>query len=340
MIERFPYLQCSHFRHALDNAPRLWGGGWEGFQAFLEQEHHPYPALAQADPKKALPAFSPARFLEGTTRARDHVRCISMIVGDFDNAREVETGEFHLDREGCPTNRPILRKVCIENPVTPHEVLASMARAGVTSRLYTTWSHTPAWPRFRMVIPLEAPIPPEVLEFVVEYAFQELGLSAARRGVDEPVLGDTARIHFLPALPPSGILEHWSSPGGPLVVDMEKLARIRVKPPQEALWQKKIRARRALDGRWDSRTPYDLKTLDLAGLLSLRGIQVGAPRPFGPSIKWRTHCPWAHEHSHGLDDDAGVIFHREGSYPVWHCSHSHHLHLGLRDILEWIGGIL
>ena len=91
---------------------------------------------------------------------------------------------------------------------------------------------------------------------------------------------------------------------------------------------------RASDG-----TPLDLATLDAVRLLEALGCRVGPARSHGAGVKHRTTCPWAAEHSGGLDDDAAVLFMEPGRWPVWRCAHSGHVCLGLRDLLEGAGVI-
>jgi hypothetical protein len=226
----------------------------------------------------------------------------------------------------------------VPSPVLPHDLLEAFRLHGTSAYLYTTWSHASHWPRFRFVVPMAYAVPPDLWPEATEWALAHLGLERFRHGLDLPVLRDTARIHFLPGSP-LGEVQRWIFDGQALSIPLEGLNRAQPAPTPWAPWQKQILARRACDRRWEHRWGVDLRTLDLAGLLASRGVTVGEARPYGAGLKWRCHCPWASEHSHGMDDDAAVIFHETGRYPLWRCAHSHHSHMGLTDILEWAGGV-
>jgi len=113
--------------------------------------------------------------------------------------------------------------------------------------------------------------------------------------------------------------------------ELDRLRAIECLPTPEKLleWAKRFRAS---DGN-----PLDLRTLDAMRLLESINCRVGPGRPWGSGMKHRTSCPWFEEHSHQANDDSGVLFMEPGRWPAWHCSHSHHSHLGLADLLEAAG---
>lgn len=84
--------------------------------------------------------------------------------------------------------------------------------------------------------------------------------------------------------------------------------------------------------------PVDFNFIDLISLLATRGIRVGGARNYKGGARWRCSCPWAQEHSGGIDDDSAVVIQTPGNWPSFHCSHSHHSHLGLKDVIEFIWG--
>lgn len=330
-------IKCSFFKSAVDPWPEAWEDAWEALKCLLDLDWVPGWPLDTPDPKKSLPALSGASFHPNCRRGRANVAGIQVLLVDFDNAVEVPTGESHRTKEGRVTDRPIFRKECLPDPVSPAEVVDVLVEAGVVAYLYSTWSHSPAWPRFRLVVPLNHPIVPDLWPAASEWALDHLGIGKFRRGIDLPVLRDTARIHFLPAAN-QGDVQRWGVEGRVLSIPPGELVGMSVARTELSLWQRRILARRALDGRWERRYTFDLRTLDLASLLASRGIVVGPPLPYGGGLKWRCHCPWALEHTHALDDDSAVVIHEAGRLPVWRCAHSHHAHLGLRDILEWAEG--
>lgn len=331
-------VSCSFFRAANDNLPKPWHGPWGGLVNLLEGTYQPRPHEAGSDPKRALPALSGATFLVGLPRRRAHVTGVQLLCLDVDNSQEIETGAFHRDRDGLPTNRPIMRKVCLQDPLLPEQAFARVTEQAVEAYLYTTWSHRPEWPRFRLILPLAAPIEPDLWPQATEWALRHLGLGAFRRSIDLPALGDVARLYFLPACPPGGRILRNRAVGALMDVPRRNLEAVPVPSPALAPWQLRTIELRARDRGWKDRYRCDLRTLNLAGLLQSRGLEVGAARPYGVATKWRTHCPWAHEHTQAVDDDSGVIIHEPGRLPVWRCAHAHHAHLNFRDVLEWAGG--
>jgi hypothetical protein len=113
--------------------------------------------------------------------------------------------------------------------------------------------------------------------------------------------------------------------------------------PHQAAMLAERQAARAAGERWFQPyrvggRPVDFQTLDLASILQARGVKVGHPRPFKDGTKRRAHCPWAGEHSRGVDDDSVVLIQTPGSWPSFKCSHSGHAHLGLQDLIEWAWG--
>ena len=193
-------LQCSFFNGARDNEPRPFTGTWSQLRECLEVTNHPRRGTEGDEAKKSLPAISGTRFKAGTTRGRENALELGLLLFDFDNSEEEPTGEFWPDpRTGEPSNRPKLRKVMIPEPVTFDEVQEALWDAKVDSYTWSTWSNRPEWPKFRVVVPLAQPVPAELWEAATEWALERLGFNAFRRGIDLPVLRDTARLNFLPA---------------------------------------------------------------------------------------------------------------------------------------------
>jgi hypothetical protein len=191
----------SCFKNARSNFPEPMELSWPEFVEFMSHPHTPTPVPKGDDPKKGMPAFSPAIFRPGSTRAVQNVIELSLLVLDMDNSTSMTTKIPILDAEGAPTGRYKMRKHCIPNPVLLDEVHSVLLDKKVDHFLHPTWSDTPDWPHFRVIVPLSRPFPPELWETVTAWAIPNLGLSQVMRGVDQPVLKDTARIYFLPGGP-------------------------------------------------------------------------------------------------------------------------------------------
>ena len=302
------------------------------------------------NPKKGLPGICGATFEEGTTRAQANVTSLQLVLLDVDNAEEYLTGELH------PSGRPVIGKRPIGAPALLGPICDELARLQIAAYAWSTWSSTPAWPRFRLVIPLAAAVPADVWGQLGDWAIGVSGLSRWRAGLDLPVLRDIARLNFLPAQCPGGPPVERRQVLAPLLIPPPTPELARFPPPQPVMapWQKEALERRqaARNGSptgalgrhsWAKRfcgadgRPLDLKELNAVRLLEALGCEVGPARPMGGATKHRTTCPWPSEHTHGLDDDSAVLIMEAGKWPSWKCLHSHHAHLGLFDLMEAAG---
>jgi len=191
----------SFFSSARDNRPKQKEMPWPEFKAFVLEPRAPLPVPEGDDPKKGLPAISPAIFRPGANRSARYVTALSFIAFDFDNAESVPTGEALLDDYGAPTGRAKHKKVRIADPVSMEEVSTQLTQHGVDHIVHPSWSDTHDWPHFHAIVPLAKPVRPDQWKEIVSWTVDHLGLRPAFRGVDLPVLNDVARIYFLPGGP-------------------------------------------------------------------------------------------------------------------------------------------
>ncbi|MDP2876505.1 MAG: hypothetical protein Q8O00_10005 [Holophaga sp.] len=342
-------LRCSFFPTALDTHPHTWSGTWPALCRGFANDRMPAPHPADADPKRYLPAICGATFTPGSTRAGANVVSIQLASVDIDNGEETPdpSGRKH------PSGRPMLLKRVINSPATIGLICDELLRRRIAGYAWETWSSTREWPRLRLVLPLNAPILPDLWGTCTEWILETTGLNRWRMALDLPVLRDTARLHFLPARRPGApSVERREIPGDILEPPTSE-ELVLLEPPKTTLhpWQMNALALhgstchptesgkagwakrfRASDGN-----PLDLRTLDAVRLLESINCRVGPGRPWGSGMKHRTSCPWFEEHSHQTNDDSGVLFKELGRWPAWHCSHSHHSHLGLADLMEAAG---
>jgi P4 family phage/plasmid primase-like protien len=276
--------------------------------------------------KRGMPAFSGASFRENAARGKEFVETIQVLCFDFDNSvEEPIPGEFFDPGK----TRPKLRKVPSALIADPEEVCRHLQSMGVTFRAYTTWSCTPDWPKFRVVIPLYVALTPDLWESATEWALNELKLNTWRESVDLPVLRDTARINFLPG--PGA--RFWSGDGGFFEVEVMELDRQEVPAIARTNWAKP-KSLSPADADWEA-FGIDLRTLDLVGLMKDMGCNFGKARQTEDGKKMRCTGPWGVEHSGGPDGDDAVVFVQGGMrWPSFSCSHSRHAHLNLLDVLE------
>ncbi len=320
---------------ARDNQPIRTMGTWDDLaKVFLTVLPKPRKKdLAEA--KKAVPAFSGSIFFEGRTRSQENAESIYLLVFDFDNCiEEPIPGEFH------PSGRPKTRKVPIKRPAQAEDVVEKLKARGYDAAVYTTWSHSEALSKFRVVIPLQAPISPAYWVQATEWAMEHLGFGEFRdaRAIDIPVLRDVARLNFLPCAPDPSKVQTWVLQGRHLTIPEAALPTLEVKELPKPVWQASRPTKDERSGReWWKSYRIDFKTLNLEDLMRSMGVKVGGAQPWNGGFKWRCHCPWSSEHTHGLDDDCCVIIQTHGHWPSFKCAHSHHAGLGLRELCEQAG---
>ena len=117
-----------------------------------------------SDDKRPLPLWSPATYKPGAKRGLANVQSVTAVVLDFD--------------DGTP-----IAKV--------HEAWADWPHV-----IHTSWSHTPWVPKFRLVVPLETPRPPEEWPRIWHWA--------NNRTPSDIACKDASRAYFLPAIREAG----------------------------------------------------------------------------------------------------------------------------------------
>jgi hypothetical protein len=340
-------LRCSFFEHARDNMGRPFVGDVPALRGVLRKTYTPRPGNTGGTLKQSMPALNAAFYGAGQPRSVDTVLGVSLLILDFDNSRPEPTGEFWPNpRTGEPSNRPKTVKVCIDEPVTMAEVVAQLRRMGLAFIAWSTWSSTPEWPKFRVVVFLAHAVPGHLWERASEWAVSHLGLEPFRRGLDLPVLHNPAALAFLPGSPDPASIQRAEGEGDLLSIPLEGLPL--VAPPVLEPWEAAIvverQAQKDRGEHWFQAyrvngNPVDFQTLDLVALLKARGIKIGRSKPFKVTgTKTRCHCPWASAHSHDRDGDDAVVIHTPGTWPSFRCEHSGCRTLGLRDVIEWAWG--
>ncbi len=124
---------------------------------------------------KEGPLFSPALYHPRKQRKAENVEAVSCLVFDFDGDAD------------------------------PLEITRQLDEQGLCYTIYTTWSHTRAAPKFRIVIPLAAPVAGEQWQSFYRRAAIHYG-----QGKADPKCKDASRIFYLPACPPEHENEAWS----------------------------------------------------------------------------------------------------------------------------------
>jgi hypothetical protein len=321
---------------AEDNSPDRHNGTWEELSGLLSTVNTPAKMQDLTAAKKLVPAFSETTFLDGTTRAKDNAETINLLVFDFDNMREVPIpGEFHK------SGRPKTKKIPIENPAKPEEVVEKLKAHGLDAVVYTTWSSSASLVKFRVVVPLLAPVPALLWTPASEWAMDTLGFGEWRdsQAIDLPVLRDIARLNFLPCAPDPTSVRVWKLEGNHLSIPADVLPAYKVREVVKAEWQKPREKRDTPTGRdWWAEYKIDFSTLDLEGLLRAMGVHVGRSQPWKGGAKFRCHCLWPGEHSKEVDKDDAAFIQIPGEWPSFWCEHSCHRGvIGLREVCEAAG---
>ena len=328
-------LAWSQFDHARDNDPDRHNGTWDELAKLLTTVNNPSRKKDPSEAKKACPAFSGTAFFSGTLRGRENAEGIHLLIFDFDNTLEIPIpGEFH------PSGRPKTQKIPIKNPAQPEDVVERLKALGYAAVVYTTWSSSPQLVKFRVVIPLQATISPAYWTQATEWAMEALEFHPWRdsQAIDIPVLRDTARLNFLPSAPDPSTVRVWELKGKHFTIPEAALPAYEIHELPKPAWQSPRPKKDVRSGRdWWTSYRIDFKTLNLEGLLKAMGVKVGKSQPWNNGFKHRCHCPWASEHTHGIDDDCAVIIATNGEWPSFKCQHSGHSLLGLREICETAG---
>lgn len=148
-------MRLSRFNSERDNTPQAWDTDWPGLCLELGKFR---------DGKKSGPAWSPAAYPPGVSRANDSVETVSCLVLDFDSGERWDG------------------------------FLADWTARGLAFAWHTTARHAPDAPRWRAVLPLAVPVPAAEWPAVCRSLTAALGHGAAE------IHDDAARLYYLPTL--------------------------------------------------------------------------------------------------------------------------------------------
>jgi len=187
-----------HYTGLHDNAPKLELNTWGALIPVLTA-HRLYAS------KVAAPLIS---FVDiKGQRKGANVQAMTAIMIDVDNAvtqtQKDANGRELLDAAGRPTKVKVQRA----DPLSLEDARALFSE--YEHVVYTTFSHTPDWHRFRVVILLPAPCPaadwPMVWAAVVQHTGSRVDL----------VCGDLSRMYFVPSCAPGARDDavSWHNPG-------------------------------------------------------------------------------------------------------------------------------
>ena len=304
------------------------GNCWDDFCHRVTTVQHLSPKLPRSEAKRQLPAVMPAVFPSGVTmRDSSRISYFDLVGIDVDNSQKKISGI-------TPSGEWAIKEVLPEQILTPSILNRRIKEAGLASVGYETFSNCAEWPKFRVFIPLERSILPHELPHVVGMMINLLGMTDYPYSYDVKTMITTGRLYFLPGTQGVAQPKRWKTDGQELSIPLglkdlfsaPRQPELIVSPAMEAMmkqWKKDNAHLVCDDENWWMDLPVDLATLDIKGLLTAMGVQVGQTVGYHDGFKARCHCPWEDEHSsHGRGDDA-TIYWGEGKWPNFSCSHSH-----------------
>jgi len=151
-------ITFSIFNHVKDASPKGKESSWENlaeqFETHAERPH------------KDGPAWSPATYTEGSTRANKNVQSIQLGVLDVD--------------DGLPIDA----------------MLEKLQGLGLGAYCHSSYSHTPEAHKYRVILPLSRSVS------IDEWSKVWRGIDNMMGGVTDPATKDPSRLYFLPSRPP------------------------------------------------------------------------------------------------------------------------------------------
>lgn len=300
-------LSVSAFSGVTDNHPKPTVMTWPALINHLRQ-----PRVCEV--KNQVGAISPTIFAANTKRSRVNAQWLTMLVLDVDNSVA----------EPDPTATAGRKKGVLPRPLMMEEVASLLRARGTQGFLASTWSHTEAWPRFRVFIPLSEPVPASRWEAAVDWALNALGLETHWAALDLAATKDVARLYFLPCTKPGSEPAFIEVEGDSLSIPMGTLPP----PPKRPV-------ARATEP-WCDGFEGDLRTLDLVGVLQALGCKIGPPVK-GKDGMHKCQCPFDAEHSNAGGLDAW-FWQAASGVPKFGCFHDSCRNRGLKDVLALAGG--
>lgn len=251
-------------------------------------------------------SFTPAAMTGGSG---DTWQSQQVIVADIDNDTGTKDAEGH--------------KIRLAEPLTPDEARAALAEHGITPyAMYWTFSNRPDWPKFRIVLILDAAIadPEAAKELTARLAHV---LNAAREHCTDTSMADTARLLF--GGRPDCVF-YWSGQTTPTAQlwSLPAAAAPEAAPAAERPPMERPRVERRKAGtlaELQDRLDDDIKSFDLARFMEYDGgrlVKRGKNTFINP-------CPIC-----GHRDCMQVT----GS--VWHCHSSNHSGINSGTIIDYL----
>jgi hypothetical protein len=244
-----------------------------------------YEILARgsnAETKDKLAGWCPARFRERHRRGAKTIDVWAM-VADIDNKAPKDKGGAKLPNDEI---------------VTVERMLAALQ--GQEAFIYTSFSHTTDWPRFRVVVPLDRPLPPGEYS----YCWTAFANWLAGKGITiDTSTKDPNRLWYLGA---RNRIKTWLQVGAPLNTD-RYLAAARAEMAAEKKFQAMRPTRNCHDEsnarvrRYLAKCPASVSgesghvTAFSVIRCVVRGFDLGEDEALTALVEWNDRCdpPWS-----------------------------------------------
>lgn len=199
---------------------------------------------------------------------------------------------------------------------------------GVKGVTYTTFNHSSKFPKIRVVYLLSRPVGSD--EYAIIWATIAEKITKSGRKLDESTK-DASRLWFLPARKRDAVYEWQRLSGNALEVD--PLVQGKTSPPRPfsrevAKPKKPAPEEKERCGEGSASDSFFGRAFVLAGMAPFEPLWNGVL----PVI-----CPWASEHTTGLDGDTSTVIFPAAAGSSWgrfHCLHAHCVDRMTNDLLD------
>lgn len=116
-----------------------------------------FTSFRETNNKNSVPAYSGAVYGKTLYRSKNNVIAMSSVVVDFDNEMKLAGG----------------LKQCSVRPVLPKDLESNLAT--LPYFFHSTYSNTPDWPRWRLIIPLDRHVNRAECPYVFSWILGQLG---------------------------------------------------------------------------------------------------------------------------------------------------------------------
>jgi hypothetical protein len=201
--------------------------------------------------------------------------------------------------------------------------------------IYTTFRHTPAHPKLRIIFPLSRPVDAD------EYAriWTWVAGKITRTCVLDESTRDASRFWYLPSHAPGAPYEWRELNGEPLDVETALKATSKIAPKTHAL-RLLPGERHALNRQPSASTKGSSRGIVCSADQTFFGRAFDLDDKAFPLLEsgaLPVICPWANEHSGGIDGDSSTVVFpsiADTGWGLFHCSHAHCVGRTTLDLLD------